>query len=74
MTEGGRAPSAGQMWRHYKGGHYFVLNIGLLEATMTTAVIYAAASGLSEGVWWVRPLDEWLEMVEPGVPRFTFVC
>jgi hypothetical protein len=58
---------AGQSWRHYKGGRYTVLAVGLEEPTMTPQVIYAG----HDGVVWVRRLVVFLENIDAQVPRFV---
>jgi hypothetical protein len=60
---------AGQSWRHYKGGRYMVIAVGLEEATLIPLVIYAG----HDGVVWARRLVVFLENVDASVPRFTQV-
>lgn len=55
------APSAGQRFRHYKGGLYAVIEMATLEATYEPLVIYRAEK---DGTVWARPLSQWLEEVE----------
>lgn len=57
---------AGQRWRHYKGGVYTVIAVGLVEATLDPMVVYAG----HDGIVWVRTLFVWLEEVAESTPRF----
>lgn len=60
----------GQVFRHYKGGLYTVVAVGIDEATMKPMVAYC--SNLRGDVWF-RTLDNWQEPVEvetgPTIPR-----
>lgn len=57
---------AGQRWRHFKGGVYTVVAVGIDEPTLNPVVIYAG----HDGIVWVRTLSEWIRLAKPGVPRF----
>lgn len=47
-------------WRHLKtGNEYVVLGVGMIEATLTAAVLYRRAVG--DPLVWVRPLAEFLD-------------
>ncbi len=52
-------PAPGSRWRHVKRGTtYAVVDTGIIEATMTTCVIYKADA---DGTTWVRPLSEFVD-------------
>ena len=52
-------PSTGSHWRHVKrGSTYTIEGVGVIEATMTTCVIYRAHA---DGTTWVRPLAEFMD-------------
>lgn len=65
---------AGQRYRHFKGGEYFVIATAVLEATGELLVIYRA---LKDNTVWARPLTEWNTVIEvkPGnsKPRFALI-
>jgi hypothetical protein len=54
-------------YRHYKGGVYDVIGVGLEEATLRYVVVYRPASGWPNDVpaaqFWTRPLDGFNAMV-----------
>lgn len=57
---------AGQVWRHTKsGGRYFVMAVGLEEATMAPVVVYSG----HDGVVWTRRLSVFLSR-QDGSWRF----
>jgi hypothetical protein len=57
---------AGQVWRHAKsGGRYFVMAVGLEEATHAPVVVYSG----HDGVVWTRPLSVFLSRKD-GTWRF----
>lgn len=47
----------GSRWEHRKGGRYTVVAVGVIEATLTPAVVYRSGNGNV----WVRPLAEFLD-------------
>lgn len=53
------ASPVGSLWRHRGGGTYRVVGHGLIEATLTAAVIYEPVG--FDGPNWVRPADEFLD-------------
>ena len=57
----------GSRWVHYKGGEYIVVCCAKHTETEETLVIYANAAKQI----FARPLEMWLEDIEPGVPRFV---
>lgn len=60
-------------YRHYKGGHYTVLGVGLHSETLEELVIYRAEYG--EKLIWIRPLAMFFETVNIDgtlTPRFTY--
>lgn len=64
---------AGQRWRHYKSGNvYQVIAIGIMEASLDPAVVYAGR----DGVVWVRSLSIFTGHAASGnalIPRFSLV-
>ena len=57
----------GSRWKHYAGGEYEVICVGLAESDFTTQmVVYKSRN---DGGIWVRPVSSWLETVD-GKPRF----
>ncbi|MFT8862041.1 MAG: DUF1653 domain-containing protein [Acetobacter fabarum] len=57
------------LYRHYKGGLYTLLCVGRHSETEEWLVTYRCDS---QGTYWVRPLDMWLQTVQ-GVPRFALI-
>lgn len=66
----------GALLRHYKGGHYRVTGLCLIEATQETGVLYEPQQGDAR-VTWLRPLKEFSDAVRlpdgREVPRFEVV-
>lgn len=63
----------GGRYRHYKGGIYKVLNIGLLEENMTHAIVYQSEK---DGQIWIRTYFSWAEKVECSgvrIDRFALI-
>lgn len=66
-------PEVHSLYRHYKGGEYLVMGVGIHTETKEKMVVYAS---LSYGTIWTRPLEIWNQMVthasdpERLVPRF----
>jgi hypothetical protein len=69
-------PCKGDRFRHYKGGHYVVLEVGLQEDTMVPMVVYEDAHHPERGVW-IRTLANFTEPVRlaDGTtrPRFLLI-
>lgn len=66
----------GTMLRHYKGGLYTVVGNCLVEATLKPGVLYQALQGERQDTVWMRPLEEFQDMVvtdQGSVPRFVVV-
>lgn len=63
-------PIKGELWKHYKGGLYRILEVGTYESTMEPVVIYES---LKDGSVWVRPTHIFLSTVDENgyVPRFS---
>lgn len=59
--------AAGQVWRHYKGGTYFVVAVGRHSETLEPMVCYRLTNDSAN--FWIRPLVMWLDDVG-GRPRF----
>lgn len=59
------------VYRHYKGGEYRVIGVGLHSETMEEVVIYQSQEN---GAYWVRPKSMFLESVMldgVSMARFT---
>ncbi len=54
----------GARLRHYKGGLYRVEGFCLIEATMETGILYRPEQGNGTHVLWMRPADNFDELVE----------
>lgn len=68
--------SPGTKFRHYKGGLYAVLGTCLIEATLTSGVLYKPLQGDMQDVIWMRPMADFLDTVSTisgPVPRFALV-
>lgn len=63
-------PKAGTIWEHYGGDYYRVLLIATQESDQKQVVVYQASK---DGVRWVRPLEEWVADVRPGVARYKYI-
>ncbi len=69
----GLAP--GMIFRHYKGGLYSIVCVGIKEDTLEPMVAYRSNA---KGTVWVRTLANFMETAKPEgrvewVPRFTHV-
>lgn len=62
-------PKAAERWRHYKGGEYLIVGVGVIEADLTPCVIYRSTGGVSHN--WVRPMDDFMGVIEGGRQRFV---
>ena len=63
------------LYRHYKGGEYFVYRIATHSETGEALVVYRCLYG--DFGWWVRPLAMFTETIERGgerLARFEFVA
>jgi len=58
---------SGSCWKHYKGGTYQVLAVGVHTETQEALVSYTELGG--GGAIWFRPLSMWFDDVG-GRPRF----
>ncbi len=70
---GDRAPRPGERFRHFKGGEYTVVGVGLDTATDGPVVVYRPDYPCEIGLF-TRPLAEFLGTVERDgrtFPRFT---
>lgn len=64
---------AGQRWRHFKGGEYEIMAVGLMEDTLKPLVVYK--NPIKDTVW-ARTADNFLETVEregKTFPRFEVI-
>lgn len=60
--------TAGDLFKHYKGGIYVVSGVAKLESTGEEMIIYRK-DGPGDPTVWVRPKSEWIEFVD-GKPRY----
>lgn len=70
------SPRAGEIYRHYKGDSYRVVDIVLDSTTDTWAVLYEGLYENPAAKLFVRQVSEWREVVEwegKKVERFTLV-
>lgn len=71
------------IWRHYKGDHYIVVDLCISESTGEVLIIYHKTLNEDElrsgdiAVYFARPLSEWIGTVElengHSVARYAFV-
>lgn len=64
----------GQIWRHFKGGVYRVLDLAKHSETGEELVIYTEE--FKWGTVWARPASMWMETVErdgKSQPRFELI-
>lgn len=54
--------SVGSEYRHYKGGHYIVIDLAITESDNSVCVIYRALYG--RGLMFTRPVSSWTEEVK----------
>lgn len=59
----------GDVYVHWKGGHYVCYSMSLDEETLEPLVHYYS---LAKKSWWTRTLYVWLEVVK-GDPRFIYL-
>lgn len=55
---------AGQKYKHYKGGLYYVTSVGKHSETLEEMVVYVCLYDNPESQVWVRPLQMFGETVE----------
>lgn len=67
------SPRIGEVYRHYKGGHYVVQHFATHSETREQMIVYL---NLDHDSLWVRPLAEWMKPIDgqPTVKRFEAVC
>jgi hypothetical protein len=63
-------PQIGAIYKHFKGGLYEILHNGYSSEDVSLQVIYQCVC--TKEVW-VRPLTEFLDILEDGRQRFTIV-
>jgi hypothetical protein len=51
----------GQLWRHYKGGLYYVREVAVMEDTLEILVVYESIAHRSI---WARSLADWVARVD----------
>jgi hypothetical protein len=65
-----RTITAGDLWRHYKGGVYRIVAANArMEISGEPCVVYAAVNRPDDSVW-VLLRVAFLNEIAPGVPRF----
>ncbi len=52
-------PKPGSTWQHRKGGHYTVLCVARVEATMEHVVVYHKTTQPADA--WTRPVAEFMD-------------
>jgi len=63
-------------YRHYKGGIYNVIAVGLLESNHEPMVVYMSEEESGEfpaGSTWIRAEKEFAEVMDDGRPRFQYL-
>lgn len=63
-------PIPRRMYKHYKGGLYTIIGIGLLEESLEEMVVYA---NLSDGKIWIRPKESFFAKHPIHGKRFTLI-
>lgn len=61
----------GQMYEHYKGNCYLILEVAIHTETEEQLVIYCNLKNKMQ--IWARPLRQFEENLPSGKPRFTLV-
>lgn len=62
-------PKPGELWRHWMGGLYTVLEI--CRATWDADLrLVAYDAHMGDGTTWIRPLSEWHDIMSDGTRRF----
>ena len=69
--DGKQMPEPAQIWRHYKGTYYEVVNVAEHSESNDVLVLYREMKGDGNKVW-ARPLSMWHDDIGDGVPRFKF--
>lgn len=62
----------GDTYKHFKGGTYTIVGVGVDSDTLERIVIYESqyeTPDFPKGTWWVRPYDEFTGE-KNGAPRF----
>ena len=65
----------GQVYRHFKGNIYYVLNIAKHTETEEDMVVYTKFGTVDDTIW-VRPVNMWNDIVEyegKKQPRFKLL-
>ena len=60
----------GEIWRHYKGGRYIIIGLGVHTETEETMVIYSPVDDRNKV--WIRPISMWFNVIdkENNIIRF----
>ena len=62
-------PTAGESWRHWKGGLYRIVGLAYDVRDCDMVVLYQARD---DGPLWIRPLGNFLGLAMADKPRFAF--
>jgi hypothetical protein len=60
-------PSAGSVWRHYKGGDYVILHQAIDDRTLEPVIVYRCLDGHDV---WLRTPESWYKP-QDGRQRFV---
>lgn len=63
----------GDTYKHFKGGTYTIIGVGVDSDSLEKQVIYESlydTPDFPKGTWWVRSYDEFIGEKD-GQPRFT---
>lgn len=67
---------SGQIWQHFKGGKYRIINVAKHSETLEDLVIYEALYDKVTSKYWARPLADFLgtkNIDGEEVPRFKLI-
>jgi hypothetical protein len=68
--DGKTMPQRGQIWRHYKGTFYEIVEVAEHSESNDVLVLYREMQGNKK--IWARPLSMWHDDIGDGKPRFKF--
>jgi len=67
---------SGQIWQHFKGGKYQIINVAKHSESLEDLVIYEALYDNVTSKYWARPLADFLgtkNIDSREVPRFKLI-
>lgn len=67
-------PNNGDIFRHYKGGEYEIVETGFLENTGEPSVVYRSLD--KDGIVWIRTAENFYEVIMENkveLPRFKHI-